>query len=902
MATKRKLVIVESPVKARTIKKFLGQNYIVESCMGHVRDLPASSKDIPEKYKKKKWAHFGVNIDENFEPIYCIPKTKAKIVKTLKEKLDRVDELILATDEDREGESISWHLVEILKPKTSVYRMVFHEITKEAIEDSLKHFRKIDINLVRAQEARRILDRLVGYSLSPLIWKKIAYGLSGGRVQSVAVRLLAEREEERLNFKKSTYWNLLADCSKAGNKFESRLVKYKDQKIAVGKDFDKTTGALHKDSSVLLLNEDLAQKLKKELVNKKWKVTAVESKPITRKPPPPFITSTLQQEANKKLGFPTRRTMQVAQKLYEKGLITYMRTDSTSLAKGAVDSIRHEISSIYGKDYLPQNPRIYSGKKVKGAQEAHEAIRPAGTTMKSAKELGLQSDEYKLYELIWMRTMASQMEDSKQLQTRVKIEVGDAEFGCSGLTVIFPGYLKAYRDDEEDDSEFGKPLPSLNVEDQLKLENLETTVHETKPPARYTEASLVQMMEKEGIGRPSTYSVVISTIMDRGYAKKSGNALIPTFTALAVTKLLKEHLPRYVDLGFTSEMETKLDEIAQGDLEWTGYLKGIYFGKEGLKNQIEAQEKKISPEKARLLTLPGLESLKIRIGRFGAYVCRMETKEEVCASLPDSCAPGDMTLEIAHKLIDQKINGADSLGKDPITGLPVYVLTGRYGPYVQLGDVQGGNEKVKRASIPPQLPMEQVTFDKALFLLSLPRELGVHPQSHHPIKAGLGRFGPYVVCDGDYRSIPKSLDLFEITFEQALTLLMEPKRKRGEKRVIKELGAHPLNKEMIKVLDGKYGPYLNVGKINHSLPENLDPQTLTLEQALSLLEQKLSGIKVENSLKKSVIKKKTEKKRNAVTGLSAIKRKPSLSKAKNKKKKKTKKKKISEPNREAAHN
>ena len=865
-ATGKKLVVVESPTKAKTIRKFLGKEYLVESCMGHVRDLPQSAKDIPEKYKKMPWATLGVDVDNDFEPIYTVPKNKQKVIKQLKERLEEADELILATDEDREGESISWHLVETLKPKVPYRRMVFNEITKEAIVNALKETRPIDTNLVRAQEARRILDRLVGYTISPLLWKKVAYGLSAGRVQSVAVRLIVEREHERLRFRKSVYWGVEAENEKDSIKFNSRLLSYKGQRVATGKDFDARTGQLLKDreGEVIHLDGKTAEAVIHEIRQSLWKVIEAEEKPVSRKPPAPFITSTLQQEANRKLGLSARETMQIAQSLYEQGYITYMRTDSTFLSQQALNAARKRILELYGKEYLPEEPRTYEGKKVKGAQEAHEAIRPAGTEFLTPEETGLTGMQLKLYELIWKRTMASQMVNSRQKQVSVRFEVGPAVFAASGMTIEFPGFLRAYVEGHDDEAaaleEKEVRLPALKIGDQVACANMNAVEHETKPPARFTEASLVQTMEKEGIGRPSTYATIISTIIDRGYVKKMGNALAPTFTAMVVSKLLTQHLPQYVDLGFTSEMEKSLDDIAGGDLDYLKYLKSIYFGEQGLKEQVERQEKKINPDEARSIVLDGLESLSFRVGRYGAYVCRREGDGEVCASLPESQAPADITAEIANKLIDQKLNGSDALGKHPKTGEPVYVLTGRYGPYVQLGDATDENAKPKRVSLPAGMDPEKVTLEEAVQLLDLPKLLGVHPETGKEIKAGLGRFGPYIVHDGDFRSIPKTDSLFTITLERALEILSKPKAGRGRAAPLKELGKREGTDEVIAVYDGKYGPYIKAGKTNVSLPEGMKPEDVTLEIAMKLISEReaASG----SGAKKS---RKTAKKTEAAT-------------------------------------
>ncbi|AHZ86217.1 type I DNA topoisomerase [Bdellovibrio bacteriovorus] len=837
-----KLVIVESPTKAKTIRKFLGRDYVVESCMGHIRDLPQSAKDIPEKVKKEKWAQLGVNVDKNFEPLYCVPKDKTKVVKNLKDKLEEASELYLATDEDREGESISWHLLEVLKPKVPTKRMVFHEITKDAIQKALKDTREIDFNLVRAQEARRVLDRLVGYTISPLLWKKVAYGLSAGRVQSVAVRLIVERELERVRFKKSSYWGVLAELSKDGVSFESRLQQYKNQRVATGKDFDGLTGQLTAGKDVLVLDEKTAGKLSMDLKSGNWQVTDVEEKPTFRKPAPPFITSTLQQESNRKLGLSSRETMQVAQKLYEQGFITYMRTDSTFLSNEAITASRDCIESKYGKEYLTPQPRNYAAKKVKGAQEAHEAIRPAGNQFMDPDETGLTGTQFRLYDLIWKRTIASQMVDARQKQVSAKITVGDALFGASGMTIEFPGFLRAYvegsDDPEADLAEREVRLPALKVKDGVKCAKLDPTSHETKPPARYTEASLVQTMEKEGIGRPSTYASVIGTIIDRGYVRKNGTALVPTFTAMIVSKLLSQYLSQYVDLGFTSEMEQSLDNIADGELDWESYLASVYKGPKGLRAMVDNQGDKIDPNEARTMTLEGMDKYKFHVGRYGAYVTTQRDGEDVSASLPDNESPADITPEIAEKLIDQKINGADSLGNDPETDLPVYVLNGRYGPYVQLGDVTPEDDKPKRASLPPGTQPEQVDLAMALSLLQLPKTLGTHPGTGKDIKAGLGRFGPFVVHDGDYRSIPKGESIFNITFEKAMEMLAQPKKGRGRAAPLKELGAHPDSGDAIQVFNGPYGPYIKCGKVNASLPEGATPDTVTLEQAVALINEK----------------------------------------------------------------
>ncbi len=862
----KKLVVVESPTKAKTIKKFLGKDFIVESCMGHIRDLPKTAKDVPEKYKKQKWARLGVDVENDFEPLYCIPNDKKKIVSTLKSKMQESTELYLATDEDREGESISWHLMEVLKPKIPVKRMVFHEITEDAIQESLENTRKLDHNLVKAQEARRILDRLVGFSLSPLIWKKVAYGLSAGRVQSVALRLVSERELLRFKFKKATYCGVESELEKSGQKFTSRLTQFEGKKIATGKDFNQETGEVPKDKSsqILVLDSKKADKIAESVSGKNLKVESVDERPITREPYPPFITSSLQQDASRKFGWPSRQTMRTAQELYEKGFITYMRTDSINLSEQAIKAARSSVKSLYGEKFLSDGVRTFKGKKAKGAQEAHEAIRPSGSKFTAPDETGLKADAYKLYDLIWKRTLASQMASSLQRQVQVRMSVDKCLFSSSGTVIEFPGFLKVYEEATDEAKQDTETLPALKAGESVKVKSTKKTEHETKPPSRFTEAGLIQVLEKEGIGRPSTYASTISTIVDRGYVTRQGNTLIPTFTALIVSKLLSNYFPEYVDLKFTAEMEEKLDEIAEGDLEWVDYLKSIYLGKTGLKSQVEKQEKIIDADEARSMKVQGLESLSFRVGRYGAYVCRKNKNEEECASIPETKPPSEITAEFANEIIDQKINGADSIGKDPKTGMPIYVLTGRYGPYVQLGDNENDRDpelKPKRTSIPAHIPLDTVDFEKALFFVSLPKTLGQHPETEKDIKLGIGRFGPYVVCDGDYRSISKNDDLFAVDLERALEMLAQPKKGRGARAtVVKELGEYDGQK--LQILSGKYGPYIKFGKKNVSLPEGEKPEDFTLENAIEL---------VGGSTKKAKAAKKTKKAGKATGEVEAAK-------------------------------
>ncbi|PIR24621.1 MAG: DNA topoisomerase I [Deltaproteobacteria bacterium CG11_big_fil_rev_8_21_14_0_20_42_23] len=779
------LVIVESPTKAKTIRKFLPKNYVVEASMGHIRDLPQSSAAIPAKYKDEAWAKLGVNVENNFEPLYVVPKGKSKIITDLKKKMKDADELYLATDEDREGESISWHLTELLKPKIPTKRMIFHEITKSAIQDALSHTRALDEKLVQAQETRRILDRLYGYTLSPLLWKKIAYGLSAGRVQSVGLRLLVERERERRRFKKAIYSSLKALLQKDKKEFEARLLEFQKKKLAIGKDFDAHTGQLKSDGNVFILTEEEAKKLKDDLFTKDWIVKSVEEKDATQKPSPPFITSTLQQEANRKLGLSARDTMRVAQKLYEQGLITYMRTDSPHLSAQAINAARGFVEKLYGKEYLSDEVRQFSAK-AKGAQEAHEAIRPAGDSFTHPDEAGLTGKELALYNLIWMRTVASQMAEAKKRYMTVKIEVGDALFSASGTRITFPGFLRAYVEgsDNPDAALVDKEviLPEMKTGDKVNIKTLEVLNHETKPIARYTEASLVQQLEKDGIGRPSTYASIIGTILERNYARKQANALIPTFIGFSVVQILEEHFAHLIDYHFTSHMEEALDEIAEGKREHLPYLKDFYLGSSGLESAVAKKEEKIDAQKSKEIFLEGLKNAQVFVGKYGPYLVSKQGKDEVKATIPEDVAPADLTDEILHEIIETSKQGPQSIGKDPQTGEAIYCLIGRFGPYVQLGEVSDDNPKPRRASIPKEVKISDVTQEQALKWLSLPRTLGTHPETGETIMANNGRFGPYVVHQKDFRSIKAPDDVYTITLKRALEIFSEPKQYRRRKK------------------------------------------------------------------------------------------------------------------------
>ncbi len=850
-STQNALVIVESPTKAKTIRKFLPKNYVVEASMGHIRDLPQSATDIPQKLKQEEWTKIGVNVEQDFEPLYVVPKGKSKIIADLKKKIQNADILYLATDEDREGESISWHLLEVLKPKIPVKRMVFHEITKSAIQHALEDTRDVDMRLVRAQETRRILDRLVGYTVSPLIWKKIAYGLSAGRVQSAGLRLIVNRERERIRFKSATYWDLEAELNKAGaggGDFTAKSISWNGKRIATTKDFDETTGKLiinekGAEKDVLILDEKGAQKLVETLKSGQFKVNSVEEKQFTQKPSIPFITSTLQQESNRKLGMSARDTMRTAQSLYEQGFITYMRTDSPNLSQEAITGARRAVEELFGKDYLSESPRQFTSKN-KGAQEAHEAIRPAGAEFQHPKETGLSGRDLSLYELIWMRTVASQMAEAQKLSLSIRIEGKSGNesviFGASGSRILFPGFLRAYVEGSDDPEAALEDreviLPEMKQGDSVTLTGMNSLTHTTKPPARFTEASIVQQLEKEGIGRPSTYASIIDTILNRGYVRKLGNALVPTYTGIAVIQLLENYFENLVDYKFTSSMEQSLDEIAEGRLEYLPYLKGFYSGKDGLAAQVIKQEKKIDPNESRTVKLDQITDVEVKIGRFGAYVIKPGTKgkDEIHATIPDDIAPGDLTSQQVEDLIIISEKGPQSMGKHPETGQDIYVLSGRFGPYVQLGEVTEEKPKPKRASLAKGMDPKTITLDDAVTLLLLPREVGIHPVKDKPIIANVGRFGPYVMCDGDFRSLKKEDSPYTVTFERAMQLLNEEKKSRRGAQVLREVGKH--EEATIEVMDGKFGVYLKWGDVNATVPKDVDQEKLTLEQAIELLK------------------------------------------------------------------
>jgi DNA topoisomerase I len=843
----KSLVIVESPTKARTIKSFLGPDATVESSMGHIRDLPRSAAEIPAKAKGEDWARLGVNVDNDFEPLYVVPKERKSQVKKLRDLLKEADELYLATDEDREGEAIAWHLVEVLKPKIPVKRMVFHEITRPAIEAAFSNPRDLDERLVSAQEARRILDRLYGYEVSPVLWKKVQPKLSAGRVQSVAVRIVVERERERMAFVSAGYWSLegsFAPASDLDKTFDATLVSVDDKKVATGRDFDSSGES---KADVVVLDQESATDLANGLGEADFEVISVESKPYTRRPYPPFRTSTLQQEAGRKLRFSSSRTMSVAQRLYENGYITYMRTDSIELADAAVAAARGQVAKLYGDTYLSPSPRKFSGKQAKGAQEAHEAIRPAGDFL-TPEQVGADvgRDEAALYDLIWKRTVASQMADAKGVSVSVRLGASassgeDVVFGASGRTITFPGFLRAYvegSDDPEselDDKE--KILPPLEAGDSLALERLEPTGHETRPPARYTEASLVQKLEELGVGRPSTYASIMTTIQDRGYVFKKGSALVPTFTAFGVVGLLERHFPNLIDYEFTAAMESDLDRIADGEEESVPWLSAFYFGDDGLKQKVATRLDEIDPRLVNSIPIgsdaDGNE-IVARIGRYGPYVERGDER----ASIPEDMAPDELTVDKAYELIEEQNKGDKIFGTDPDTGLTVYGKTGRFGPYIQLGEQEeGSKEKPRRASLLKGMEMDELGLDDALKLLSLPRVVGTDEDGVE-ILALNGRYGPYIQRGDDRRSLESEDQLFTLTVDEALKLLAEPPRRRGQSRSsdLKELGKDPVSGKTVTVRSGRYGPYVTDGEVNASLRKGDSPEKISLERAAELLQ------------------------------------------------------------------
>jgi DNA topoisomerase-1 len=876
MASGKALVIVESPAKAKTIAGYLGSGFMVESSIGHIRDLPKSADDVPEELKRTEFGKLGVDVENDFRPLYVVDADKKQHIGKLKKLLAEADTLYLATDEDREGESIAWHLHEVLKPKVPVHRMVFHEITKKAIQEAIS----IDRRLVNAQEARRILDRLYGWEVSPVLWKKVMPKLSAGRVQSVATRILVERERERRAFVSASYWDLGARLVKVkrddGDKdVEAQLVSVGGKRLVTGKDFDAKGGLTRKDA--LLLAEADARSLAAGLEGAATKVVSIERKPYKRSPSPPFMTSTLQQEASRKLRFSAQRTMKAAQRLYENGYITYMRTDSTTLSDTAIAAARTQITSLYGKEYLPAGPRTYANK-VKNAQEAHEAIRPAGDDWKLPEEVTreVDPDQAKVYELVWKRTVASQMQDARGESVSVRFgarskDGRECELSAAGLTIEFPGFLRAYvegSDDPEAELESKeKQLPKLVEGDTLSAHDVTAAGHATQPPPRYTEASLVRKLEELGVGRPSTYAATLATIQDRGYVLKKGTALAPSFTAFAVVTLLERHFPELVDYAFTAKMESDLDDIANGENETAPWLRRFYFGEqaEGAANDshvashgtagvhahrsagLEVGLRKLVSEHLGDIDAREINSIPIgkdaegrdivaRVGRYGTYVQRGEDT----ATVPEDLAPDELTIAKALELISAPSGGRE-LGTDPKSGLPVYVRAGRFGAYVMLGDPKLSEDKPKTASLFRTMSPSSVTLADALKLLELPRTIGV--ADGEPIVAQNGKYGPYITKGKETRSLGSEDELFTVTTEQALAILAQPKTRpgrqaRGPVAPLKELGEDPVSKKTITVRDGRFGTYVSDGETHATLRKGDSPETITPERAQELLAER----------------------------------------------------------------
>ena len=861
----RSLVIVESPAKARTIERYLGPGYKVESSIGHIRDLPRTAAEVPQKYRGRPWARLGVDIEGGFDPLYVIPSEKRGQITKLRSALRGADELVLATDEDREGEAIAWHLQEVLRPKVPVRRMVFHEITKSAVEAALSDTREIDRRLVDAQEARRVLDRLYGYEVSPVLWKKVQPRLSAGRVQSVATRIVVERERERMAFVPADYWTVEVELETEdgeAKRFPARVSALGGKALARGRDFDRNTGKLKTAAHLLLKDE--AGRLGQELPATRPVVTEVKEQPFTRRPYAPFITSTMQQEAARKLRFTAQRTMRVAQGLYENGYITYMRTDSTALSSQAIAAARQQIVELFGPEYASAKPRSYSRRA--NAQEAHEAIRPAGTNFRTPDQVrgSLDRDSLRLYELIWKRTLASQMKDAKGTSTSVQLStstpsVASVQLAASGRVLRFAGFLRVYvesRDDPkaraEDEERF---LPALHKGQTVGVAGSEPKGHTTQPPARYTEASLVRELEEQGIGRPSTYAAILQTVVDRGYVWKKGSALVPTFLAFAVTRLLEQHLGDLVDLDFTARMENDLDEIAGGVREAKPWLRNFYYGREkgpagdgrrGLQSMVEEGVDDIDARAVCSLRLGKSEEgreVVVRVGRYGPYLQAGDDGQRV--SIEDNVPPDEVTLEHALELLQGASEQSGPLGNHPETGEPIYVKTGRYGDYVQLGDPSPEGKgrkrsakagKPKMASLWPSMDRGSLTLDEAVLVLSFPRELGLHPETDEPVTVQDGRFGPYVRSGKESRSLEGHEQLATVTLEQALGLLSQPKKRRGATMsVLRELGQHPQSGLELSVKKGRFGPYVTDGQVNASVPKGRDPQEVGLEEAVELL-------------------------------------------------------------------
>jgi DNA topoisomerase I len=864
-----KLVIVESPAKAKTIAGYLGTGYVVESSIGHVRDLPQSAADVPAKIKGEPWARLGVDVDHDFTPYYVVSRDKKAHMTKLKGLLKDASELFLATDEDREGEAIAWHLFDELKPKVPVRRMVFHEITRQAINAAVDNPRDIDMDLVEAQEARRILDRLYGYEVSPVLWKKVMSGLSAGRVQSVATRLVVDRERERMAFRSASYWDLEGTFD-AGERHEDRMFPAKlysvdERRVARGADFT-SVGELKPGSQVVALDRSRAEALAAALADTVFEIRSVEARPYRRQPYAPFRTTTLQQEASRKIGWGASRTMSIAQRLYENGFITYMRTDSVTLSDTAVSAARGQARELYGAEYVPDQPRAYASK-VKNAQEAHEAIRPAGDSFRTPAQTGLRGDEFRLYELIWMRTVASQMKDAVGRSVTVRLGGAaasgeDVVFSASGRVITFHGFLKAYvegRDDPDTESDDRETrLPDVAQGDAVNAAAINASGHQTKPPSRYTEATLISELEARDIGRPSTYASIIGTILNRGYVYKKGTALVPAWLAFSVVRLLEEHFSRLVSYEFTAGMEGVLDEIAGGRRDRNTELAEFYFGSgdvEGLKQlvselgDIDARE---------LATFHVAEGIDLRVGRYGPYI---ETPDGTRANVPDDLPPDELTIEKAKELLANPAGEETPLGTDPQTGLTIVAKNGRYGPYVTelLPEDAPKARKARTGSLFKSMSLDTVTLDDALMLLTLPRVVGVDPDTGEEITAQNGRYGPYLRKGTDSRSIDSEEKLLTITLEEAQAIYAQPKQRgRAAADPGKEIGKDPVSGNLVTLKSGRFGTYVTDGEYNATLRDGDDPTTLTIERAAELLEERRAKGPAKKSAKKGA-RKATDK-------------------------------------------
>lgn len=875
----KKLVIVESPAKARKIGSYLGDDYIVEASVGHIRDLPQRAADIPKEYKGIAWAKEGVNIEDDFAPLYVInPDKKAKVAE-LKAFMKDVDELILATDEDREGEAIAWHLVEVLQPKIPIKRMVFNEITKDAIQKAVNETRDLDYHLIDAQETRRVLDRLFGYRLSPVLWKKVMPRISAGRVQSVATRLIVEKERERMAFISSSWWDVAAKCDLG---FNARLISVDGKKVAATSDFGADGSVKEKSlANILLLNESSAKDLVDSLKISPLTVKSIEESPRTERPKPPFTTSTLQQDAGGRLGWGAQITMRIAQRLYENGYITYMRTDSVNLSAQAITAARSAAKALYGADHLSDAPRVYASK-TKNAQEAHEAIRPAGDSFRTPGELApeLSRDEFALYDLIWKRTVASQMADAKKMQMRVDFEASTNDgrqtlFRANGSVITFQGFLAAYDDtsDEKSDEETGEEnedrrLPAMSVGQAIKVAEYSCEGHDTKPPARYTEPTLVKKLEELGIGRPSTFASIIQTIQDRGYVYKRGRALVPTFLAFSVTGLLEQHFSKLVDYEFTASMEEDLDKIATGEAQRVDWLRDFFYGHDGQPglNELSADLGAIDAREVNTMRLG--DEIQIRVGRYGAYLQQGEGEDRKLANIPETMAPDELTLEVAKEILAQP-SGERELGIDPTTGLDVIAKSGRFGPYVSevLPEDAKKGDKAKTASLLSTMTLDTITFEDAMKLLSLPRALGRDSETGEEITVQNGRYGPYLKRGADSRTLTSEDQLFSLSLDEAIAIYKEPKvRRRGvAKPPLKELGLDAVTQKPVIVKDGRFGMYVTDGETNATLRRGDTLEGLTLERGLELLAGRRAweaenGPSPKKSRKKAASKKHVDKK------------------------------------------